>query len=115
MGRFDDPFDMFDREDAQRRRVLADTVRDRAAAIEAEETAKQAVAKERSTEFTLRNRDDVLCDQYRAAGVEPVQVNSEGVPTASLALLLLIGWTIQDVDGEKRLFLPSMPPVRVPR
>jgi hypothetical protein len=109
MDRFDDPFDMFDRDDAQRRRVLADTVRERAAAIEAEETEKQAVAKERSTEFTLRNRDDVLCEQYRAAGVNPVHVNSEGVPTASLTLLLSIGWTIHEVDGEKRLFLPSAP------
>jgi hypothetical protein len=112
MDRFDDPFDMFDREEAQRRRILADTVRERAAAIEAEEAAKQAVAKKRSTEFTLRNRDDVLCEQYRAAGVNTVHTNSEGVPTASLSLLLSIGWTIQEMDGEKRLFLPSAPPAR---
>jgi hypothetical protein len=107
--------DIFDREEAQRRRVLADTVRARAAEIDAEETAKQAIAKARSTEFTLRNRNDVLCEQYRAAGVEPVHVNSEGVPTVSLTLILSIGWTIQEVDGEKRLFLPSAPPAREPR
>lgn len=64
---------------------LADA-ENKAAAIRAAKLA--ADSKRISDRFRIR--------EYQAQGVEPIHVNDEGVPTISLALLLKLGWTIED-------------------
>ncbi len=53
-----------------------------------------------------RRRD--LLAEYRAAGVEPQGLDGDGTPTVSLALLLRLNWTIEEVNrGEWKLVAPG--------
>lgn len=53
------------------------------------------------------NRAQVL-ETYAAAGVQPPM--GDGKTLVSLPLLLSVGWTIQDIHGEKTLVAPQAPP-----
>lgn len=94
------------REEAQ---AAMQKVRDHDAAISAQLKAR---IDERARET---NRRQVI-GEYQSAGVEPLQVDGNGKPTASLSLLLSVGWKIENISGKNVLIAPAgyRPPRREP-
>ena len=105
-----DDFDnLFDRDEAERRRA------ERAALIEAgrqrsvEIEAIEAAAKERARQFTLASNARNVLREYAAAGVAPPLIDAEGVPTCTLGLLLRLGWTVEGRSDGPVLVGPPRP------
>lgn len=113
---FDDD-DLFDREEADRRRTA------RAAMVAAgEERARQTAEQDaamaaRTRDFTRRANGEALLKEYRGAGVAPLQVDGDGYPTTSLALLRKMGWRVEELEqGTKALIAPPpLPRYEPPR
>lgn len=105
-----EPEDIFDREEAARRRADREAAIARNNEIIEQEAAQEAQRKEDFRLFALRVNGDQVTAQYLAAGVEPLEVNDEGVPRTSLSLLLSIGWTIVEISGLKKLVAPPARP-----
>lgn len=105
-----DDFDnLFDRDEAERRRAeraaLIEAGRQRAADVE----AIDAAAKERARQFTLSSNARNVLREYTAAGVAPLIVDGDGVPTCTLSLLLRLGWTVEGRSDGPVLVQPPRP------
>ncbi len=96
-------------ERAERRAVAEQQAKDRAA----EDAAMAARVARFGKETSARS----LWSEYDAAGVQPVKLDANGVPTCSLSLLLKIGWTIEETHIGKRLREPPpyVPPKTPPK
>jgi len=104
---FDDD-DLFDAGEAKRRREERAAMIARGEERARQEAIREAAAKQRATEFTKRANDSFLIREYRAAGVEPPNVDANGVPRVGLGLLLSMGWKIEDFgNGERALVAPA--------
>jgi hypothetical protein len=104
--------DIFERDEAARRRKMADDVVEaNKKRIEREDKAA-AERKEAARRFAMKVNADQLCAEYRTAGVEPPRTDFDGVPTTSLSMLLLLGWRIECVSGQNRLVEPPPLPKR---
>jgi hypothetical protein len=102
-----EPEDIFDREEAARRRRVRDDMIVRNAAITAQEEAAEAA---RQADLAARRRQagaEEIVGQYQAAGVKPLAVNADGVPLVSLSMLLSMGWTVVQFEGAATLVQPQ--------
>ena len=108
-----DPDDMFDDAPKHDRRGDAkERMRAEVARRNAEQDARDAEGKERRRErvkdVTIKANEAVLISEYQRAGVTPPYVDSNGVPTVSLSLLLSRGWEIvPDRDQTHVLVAPA--------
>jgi hypothetical protein len=102
-----EPEDIFDRQEAAERRAYLDRLKERNAATAAQEAAAEAARHESARQFTLETTRRAIRRDYEQAGVEPLQVDANGVPTVSLPLLLSMGWTVVDFNGERQLVRPN--------
>lgn len=104
-GSYDD--DLFDADEARRRQAKREETMaaiEKAAATEAKARADlDARMAERARET---NRRQVIAE-YQAAGVEPPSIDRNGKPTASLSLLLRMGWKLENISGKPTLIRPS--------
>lgn len=84
-----------------------------AAAVErnariAEEDARRAAEVKRSNDENSRVANArALLREYAAAGVRPPRVDADGVPTVSLSMLRMMGWTVESFGGEGVLVRPG--------
>lgn len=107
----DDLDNLFDRDEAARRRQeraeMIETGQRRQALLDAQDVAAAARVKE----FSLKANASFIAREYRAAGVAPPFVNGAGEPTCSLSFLLWEGWRVEDLGlGVRELVAPSPPP-----
>lgn len=109
----DDSF--FDREEAQRLRQERTAMVQNGIEREAANNAADKATASRVRAANLKANDDFLLREYQNAGVAPPMVTATGVPAVSLALLLRIGWTIEEVAGDRRLVKPPPPEKYVAR
>jgi hypothetical protein len=98
--------DIFERDEAARRRTAAAEVARQHQLREEREAEAEAARREEARLFSLRVNAGQVMREYLSAGVEPVSVYENGTPTCSLSLLLSIGWTIREIDGHKTLIEP---------
>ena len=110
----DDLDNLFDREEAERRRQDRAAMIESGKAMQAAIDAQEAAARLRAKEGMLRATDIAILREYQHAGVEPIKVRGDGVPTCSLSLLLRLGWRIDEFNGAKTLIAPPAPPTYVP-
>lgn len=107
----DDLDNLFDQDEAKRRREaraeMIENGRRREEMLNAQEARQRASAKE----SMLRASAAAIVREYEHAGVEPPKTNGDGVPTCSLSLLLDLGWRIENLGyGVKTLVAPPPPP-----
>jgi hypothetical protein len=102
-----EPEDIFDRQEAAERRAYLDRLKERNAATAAQEAAAETARHESARQFTLETTKRAIRRDYEQAGVAPLQVGGDGTPTVSLPLLLSMGWTVIDFNGERQLVRPN--------
>jgi hypothetical protein len=98
-----EPEDIFDRQEAAERRAYLDRIKEQNDALAAQEAAAEAVRHESARQFTLETTRRAIRRDYEQAGVTPLQVGGDGTPTVSLPLLLSMGWTVVEFNGERQL------------
>lgn len=106
----DDLDNLFDRDQAAARRLEREQMIEAGKERTRQETARDAMVAARVRAFTQVSNGEAMLKEYRLAGVEPLRVNAEGHPTCSIALLLNVGWRIEDMAGEKVLVAPPPAP-----
>jgi hypothetical protein len=92
--------------------------RERMAALDEQETRREAEARARATEHTMRANKLALIDEYRRAGLDLKEcgpLTPDGTPMLSLSFMLAIGWKIEEVDGRRALVAPPPAPSPVKR
>lgn len=89
----------------ERVRQLEEAKKRNAVLAEAERRQREEAAVV-STEKMQRANANVLWAEYRAAGVDPIAVDANGVPTTSLSMLKWAGWTIVNISGQNKLVHP---------
>lgn len=94
-------FDDIESPKARRARLLAE-----AEVRRQEEERVLAETRARSTKLTLRANESFLKAEFANAGVEPPVVDDRGVPTASLSMLLSLGWRIEVMGRDRTLVKP---------
>lgn len=75
----------------------------RMSALEASHAKAAAEASARSTTHTLASNKLVMVREYQQCGVSPPFVDDKGLPRYSLAFLLKMGWTIEELGGGERI------------
>jgi hypothetical protein len=96
------PFQEFPDEEVSMRRVEAahdDFKRNMAELNEREDREREAI-NARKIEFSLETNERLRVAEYRAAGLEPQ-------PGVSLSMLMMLGWTVQEISGKKTLVRPK--------
>jgi hypothetical protein len=99
--------DIFERMAGDERRARLEEAKVRNAELNRQLEAEEAARREAHRIKTLAHTASIICAEYRAAGVEPIEVNADGVPTVSLATLRWIGWRIEEIDGKRKLVRPG--------
>lgn len=107
-----EPEDIFDRQEAAERRARIEAAERKNAEVAAEDARLAAERKESARQLSMRANASVLITEYVKAGVEPLAVNGDGVPTVSLGFLLYQGWEVREISGVKKLIAPIPEPVR---
>ncbi len=107
----DDLDNLFDRDEAARRRQqraeMIEAGQQRQAMMDAQEAAVAARVKE----SMIRTNASFIAREYSHAGVAPPFVNGAGEPICSLTLLLREGWKVEDLgQGVRALVAPPPPP-----
>lgn len=101
-------FDLFQREEEERRLERRQEARRNAEAQRAAEEEKLEALRVSAAAFQQRANAAILIRDYHAAGVEPPNLDADGVPTASLGMLLKVGWRLEPAEyGEVRLVPPG--------
>lgn len=100
-----DPYDVFERQAGDERRArLAEAEARNRRERDAEVTAG-ALRKIDSDAFTRETNERLRIAEYRFHGVEPPVI--DGVPTrSSFHLLRSLGWTVEDMLGQKMMVAP---------
>jgi hypothetical protein len=70
--------------------------KERMAELDEQETRREAEARARATEHTMRANKLALIGEYEAAGLEPRM-------DVSLPMLLSLGWRIEEIEGKRSL------------
>ena len=70
---------------------------------DAEAAAKRQIEADK---LTARANESFLLHEYRSYGIDPPFVDLGGMPTVSLALLLDMGWRVEQVGRESTLVRP---------
>ncbi len=104
--RAEDLDNLFDREEAERLRAERVEMIENGKRREAMLNAQDAVVKANGRASMLKASEVAIVREYQHAGVEPLQTNGAGVPTCSLALLLRMGWVIEDTPIGRTLVAP---------
>ena len=73
--------------------------KERMAELDEQETKREAEARARATEHTMRANKMALIDEYKRAGLEPPATEM----AVSLSLMLSLGWRIEEVEGKRSL------------
>lgn len=109
MRDFSDPWepeDIFDRQAAAELRDRMEASASQHAAQLKHDADMEALAKENGRLLSIRASGSVMMTEYARAGVQPLETNGKGVPLVSLPLLLWMGWTIEEISGERKLIRP---------
>ncbi len=102
--------DIFQRAEAKERRNRIEAARELNAARDAQEAAQEAARRAAATAKTMIFNERNRLSEYRARGVSPPVIS--GVTTrSSLALLLSVGWRIEQQMGRNVLVPP--PPLNL--
>lgn len=107
-----DPLDIFDHAEETLRRESLDAARERNKILDAQVAQEKAERQAKADALSRRANQSVLVTEYVRAGVDPISVNDDGIPTVSLSFLISIGWTIEDFGGRRTLVKPPMPEPR---
>lgn len=103
-------FDLFEEQIEKDRRARVAAAREANAAAIRLEAEQAAIRKEKARLFTLETNERHRLAEYRYHGVEPPVI--DGVPTkSSFHMLTSLGWTIEDMLGQKQMVRPFAPPV----
>ncbi len=98
--------DLFNAEEAKRRAARREAAREARELLGAAEVKQAAMLKSRIDERARETNRRQVIAEYQAAGVEPPSVDGEGKPTASLSMLLRIGWKVENISGLPTLIRP---------
>jgi len=102
-----EPEDIFDREEAAARRQRMNEMMERNAVLAAQEEAAEERRRAESSARARQANNETIINQYRAAGVQPLSTNADGVPLVSLTMLLSMGWKVIEFEGEPTLVRPQ--------
>jgi hypothetical protein len=95
------PFQEFPEEVSTRRVEAAhEDFKRNMAELNAREDREREAIKVRKIEFSLETNERLRVAEYRAAGLEPQ-------PGVSLSMLMMLGWTVQEISGKKTLVRPK--------
>lgn len=99
--------DLFEADQARARAVKREEAREALRKVSDHDAALAAQLKARMDERAKETNRRQVLGEYQAAGVEPLQVDGSGRPTATLSLLLSVGWKIENISGKNVLIAPA--------
>lgn len=105
-----EPEDIFAHDEAKERRARLDAAIEANKVAAAHEAAQEAERKAHHAESVRHYLGRTQLREYHAAGVEPLELNADGYPKCSLAMLTWIGWTVAIIDGHPTLVRPPAGP-----
>lgn len=106
----DDLDNLFDQDEAKRRREQRAVDRTLAAERAVMLDKQDQILRERARAAFVGTSEAMILAEYRAAGVEP-----PGKTLVSLGTLRSIGWTIEEISGVRMLVAPPAQPKYVAR